>query len=177
MAAGMIVVLTIGAIGTLTYIRNPRLTPELRGFELAGELGCFACHGPGATGGVPNPGSDEQVIPAWDGGNAMMYVNNEQEIEEWILFGHPERLNHKHESPSDSGSLPLQMPAFEGVISDDELQDLVAYYKAVAAFEALPPDALIALASDQLGRPAAAGKRRAFPNSFFLKKDRYVRCK
>ncbi len=33
------------------------------------------------------------------------------------------------------------MPAFEGVISDGELQDLVAYYKAVAAFETLPPDA------------------------------------
>jgi mono/diheme cytochrome c family protein len=151
-AAGIVLIAVIGGFGALTYIRRPRLTPELRGFELAGELGCFACHGPGATGGVPNPGSDETVVPAWDGGNAMMYVRNEREIEEWILFGHPERLKdaHQHASsddpayedkPDESGYLPLSMPAYENVVSDDELKDLVAYYKAVATFEPLPPDA------------------------------------
>jgi mono/diheme cytochrome c family protein len=145
--AAVVLIAVIGGLGTLTYIRKPRLTPELRGFELARNLGCFACHGPGGTGGVPNPGSEEQEVPAWDGGNAMMYVENEREIEEWILFGHPERLKDAHQhAPSDDPAhekgerLPFSMPAFESVISEDELADLVAYYKAVAVFEPMPPD-------------------------------------
>jgi hypothetical protein len=62
----------------LTYFRKPRLTPALRGAQLAEELGCFACHGLRGTGGIPNPGSEEEEVPAWDGGTAMMYVKNEQ---------------------------------------------------------------------------------------------------
>jgi mono/diheme cytochrome c family protein len=96
------------------------------------------------------------MVPAWDGGNAMMYVNNEQEIHEWILYGHPKRLEDQHKeslkdeskvdadhdhSESESTSLPISMPAFESVLSTKELNDLVEYYKAVAAFETPPPEA------------------------------------
>lgn len=139
--------LTVAAIIGVAYLRQPRLTPALRGSEVAESMGCFACHGPGATGGVPNPGSEEEVVPAWDGGNAMMYVNNETEIREWILYGHPRRLQkehaeHEHGASSDhESSLPIEMPAFEGIISDKDLNDLVAYYKAVAFYEDPPPDA------------------------------------
>jgi mono/diheme cytochrome c family protein len=152
----ILVVFTGAVLGGLAYLRKPRLTPALRGSQLAEELGCFACHGPGGTGGIPNPRSEEEEVPAWDGGNAMMYVKNEQEIREWILYGHPKRLEDKHEHEhsadadvhgdedvaQDSDSpFPLRMPAFEGVVSDGELNDLVAYYKAVAAFESLPQEA------------------------------------
>jgi mono/diheme cytochrome c family protein len=82
----------LAAWGSLNYARSPRLTPELRGYELAERLGCHGCHGPRGTGGVPNPGSEEGEIPAWDGGTAMMYVENEDEIREWILDGRPWRL-------------------------------------------------------------------------------------
>jgi mono/diheme cytochrome c family protein len=126
-----------------------------------------------------HPGSDEREVPAWDGGNWMMYVKNEGEIREWILHGHPKRLQGEHEHgaenrqvASDSGgahthdggmshsqdghasgqeaeaaevtstsSPPLQMPAFEDVLSTDQVNDLVAYYKAVALFEQPPPQA------------------------------------
>ena len=149
----ILVMLAGGGLGGLTYLRKPRLTPALRGAQLAEKLGCFACHGPGGTGSIPNPGSEEEEVPAWDGGTAMMYVKNEQEIREWILYGHPKRLEdkHDHEPSGDpgahgdekdvqdgSGSLPVRMPAFEGIVSAGELHDLVAYYKAVAAFETLP---------------------------------------
>jgi mono/diheme cytochrome c family protein len=97
------VVLAGTTLGGLTYIRKPRLTPARRGAQLAEELGCFACHGPGGTGGIPNPGSEEEEVPAWDGGTAMMYVKNEQEIREWILYGRPKRLEdeHSHEAAGD----------------------------------------------------------------------------
>ena len=150
------IVVGVAAVGILSFIRKPRLTPALRGYEVAQAYGCFACHGPGGTGGVPNPGSEEEVVPAWDGGNAMMYVNNEQEIREWILYGHPRRPDQKsnedrggaprdhaeHDHNSDErGSPPVDMPAFEDVLSAGELDNLVEYYKAVAAFDTPPPEA------------------------------------
>lgn len=152
-----ILLLISGVLGTARYVRRPRLTPALRGYAVAVKLGCFACHGPGGTGGVPNPGSDEKRVPAWDGGNAMMYVQNEQEIREWILDGHPKRLDAMHDHSndtgtdghrhSDSGEFPgrtsplLKMPAYRDVISGIDFQNLVAYYKAVAAFDPLPSNA------------------------------------
>ena len=92
-----ILLLVAGVLGSAHYVRRPRLTPALRGYDVAAKLGCFACHGPGGMGGVSNPGSDEDHVPAWDGGNAMMYVQHEREIREWILDGHPKRLEDKHE--------------------------------------------------------------------------------
>jgi mono/diheme cytochrome c family protein len=123
---------------------------------LAEKLGCFACHGPRGTGGIPNPGSEAQEVPAWDGGTAMMYVKNEQEIREWILYGYPKRLENEHRHGHETSGnhvyhggenhvqdrnnlLPLRMPAFEDIISKKELEDLVAFFKAVAAFDTLPP--------------------------------------
>jgi mono/diheme cytochrome c family protein len=153
---GILVVLAAGAWGGFTYVRAPRLTPALRGSRLAEELGCFGCHGPGGTGGIPNPRSEAEQVPAWDGGTAMMYVENEGEIREWILYGRPKRLakERRHETPRDSldhgnenqldarrKRLPLDMPRFEGVVSEKELDDLVAFYKAVAAFDTPPAQA------------------------------------
>jgi mono/diheme cytochrome c family protein len=154
--AGGIVLIGVGAVAVLGAARKPRLTPAMRGARAAGDLGCFACHGPRGTGGVPNPGSDGREVPAWDGGTAMMYVKGEEEIREWILDGRPKRLAHESNraalpapgSDSTPGlardrarTLPLRMPAFAGIVSNGELDDLIAFYKAVAAFEAPPQDA------------------------------------
>lgn len=180
LAGTILVIPAVVALTVFSYVRRPRLTPALRGAQLAERFGCFACHGPAGTGGVPNPGSDEREVPAWDGGTSMMYVKNEGEIREWILYGHPERLEGEHEqdaerqqlAPDDPGgahthdggashtqdeqvssqtaeasavtsasSPPLEMPAFEGVLSTHQVNDLVAYYKAVALFEKPPPQA------------------------------------
>lgn len=135
--AGM-VFLALALWGALNYLQRPRYTAELRGHQIAERLGCFGCHGPGGTGGVPNPGSDEKEIPAWDGGTAMMYVNSVDEVREWILDGHPERLAEEHEHEHGPRDLPIAMPAFREVISDRELDDLVAYYQAVARYPGIP---------------------------------------
>ncbi len=158
----------LAAWGFFNYMRTPDLTAEVRGYELAESLGCHGCHGPRGTGGVPNPGSREREVPAWDGGTAMMYVKNEDEIREWILDGKPWRLALKDSldarrrqqeeqrardsfprpgevslrpRPPERTELPLRMPAYRGVIDTEQLADLVAYYKAVAVFEEMPEEA------------------------------------
>jgi len=148
--------LALGAMAVARF-KRPTLTPAMRGREAALKYGCFACHGPGGTGGIPNPGSKEKEVPSWDGGTAMMYVKSESEISEWILHGHPERLegeSHDREE-EESGRAeeaegthgrvspkgpPLHMPAFEGIIPQDELSDIVAYFKAVSGFGGIPDE-------------------------------------
>jgi mono/diheme cytochrome c family protein len=79
----------------------------------------------------------------------MMFVHNEQEIREWILDGIPERLAKKeaHRSSSaaaettqeaETDSPTVDMPAFRGIISSDDLENLVAYFKAIAVFDRIP---------------------------------------
>jgi mono/diheme cytochrome c family protein len=121
-------------------------------------------------------------IPAWDGGTAMMYVKNEDEIREWILDGRPWRLvlRDSLEARARRGSVvesvdenvprqpersafpepgrvelrprqlervtpPIRMPAYRGMVDEDQLEDLVAYYKVVAVYaddaEPMPADA------------------------------------
>lgn len=158
----------LAAWGFLARVRSPHLTPEQRGYALAEQLGCQGCHGPGGTGGVPNPGSSEGEIPAWVGGTAMMYIQKESEIREWIMDGKPWRLvlqdslaarhraadeeKHLRDSfpkpgevrlrprPLEGPKPPLHMPAFRNVINEAQLADLIAYYKAVAAFDPMPAD-------------------------------------
>lgn len=134
-ALGTAAGLCAAAVFALLWIRRPSASPELRGYRLAGRLGCFGCHGPGGTGGVPNPGSEEGEIPAWTGGTMMMYVRSDDEIAEWIRFGAPTRL---HRAPVPSGTPPIRMPGFAGRVSDGEVSDLVAYLRAVGG-RAVPP--------------------------------------
>src|SRR5262249_41268075 len=114
----------LAAWGFFNYARAPRLTPELRGYELAEQLGCHGCHGPRGVGGVPNIGTQEGEIPAWDGGMARMYVKDEKEIREWILDGRPWRLAmrdslnaHAMEKGADSTSEPSSRDAAQEMLS------------------------------------------------------------
>ena len=120
---------------------QPSPTPVSRGAQIAERLGCLTCHGPGATGGIANPGSEDAEVPAWDGGVAMMYVESEAEIREWILYGAPERLRAEVDAGEHDPDALVRMPAYEGRLDERELEDLVAFFKAVAAFEEWPDDA------------------------------------
>lgn len=120
-------VLSAAAVTLFWWIRRPAATPETRGHRLAERLGCFACHGTGGTGGMPNPGSEEGEVPGWTGGAPMMYVESDAEWREWILNGHPKR------KPRDPKRRDLlAMPAYREFLSPSELDDLVAYVRAVA---------------------------------------------
>lgn len=151
-----LLLLAAGVWGAYWYATTPRLTDEIAGYQLAEKLGCHGCHGPRGTGGTPNPKSDESEVPSWDGGTTMMYAKNEHELREWILDGVPRRLAEEHEHAHSHGpgdeprALPIRMPAFRHVISERELELLVAYVKAVAYWDTIPDAA-------RQGRRAAAG--------------------
>ena len=138
---GALVVALVG--GAVFFLRRPASTPALRGLRVAEDLGCFACHGPGGSGGVRNPGSPDRTVPAWDGGTAMMYVESEHEIREWILLGAPRRLRVAWAADPSKRPGLVRMPAYKGRLSEPELADLIAYFKAVSAFERPAPEAAV----------------------------------
>lgn len=97
--------------------------------ELAGRVGCFACHGPQGRGDTPNPGSLKGYVPSWSGPGFGELVRNESELREWILDGSPRRLR---ESPLAAFFLRRQlvrMPAFRDKLSEQELDRIVAYIR------------------------------------------------
>ena len=157
----MILTLSLGVLaamigaGLLAYERQPASTAAMRGFYLAHEMGCFACHGSGGISGESNHGSLWGETPPFRaGGSIMSFVQSDEEIREWILYGAPKRLwvDGKKPDPNHGsriGSLAdktewdhgkgvgglIKMPAFEAVFSPEELDDLVAYVKSVAEME------------------------------------------
>lgn len=139
------------AILLYPYVRDivldVEVTPAQRGYRIALRAGCFDCHGPDGSGGVKNPGSKDEEVPGFGGGTAMMWVKSEQEIREYILDGAPQR---KRADPAYRERLKAQllaMPAYRGHLSGGELDDLMAYLRAVSGL-IRPPDDLAAQGQD-----------------------------
>jgi mono/diheme cytochrome c family protein len=126
------VLLTANAI-----IRRPEITPAIRGKKIAESMGCFGCHGPEGFGGIPDPISPAGKAPGWEIGTAILYINNESDIQEWILNGTVEDP-HKHIETEPETIVP--MPAYGDILSDGELSDLIAYFKAVSGYASSIPD-------------------------------------
>jgi mono/diheme cytochrome c family protein len=97
------------------------------GRKTAMRLGCFGCHGPSGMGGVPNPGSFKGHIPPWDGEEFAELVRNQDELREWILEGTIERLAGNPAARFFLERQKTPMPAYHDHISDQELDELVAY--------------------------------------------------
>ncbi len=137
---GLIVACGVLASPLLVVVRRPLDNAFIRGERAAQRLGCLGCHGHGGGIGAANPGSDLGRIPPFSlGGAIKSYVQSDAEIREWILYGAPHRLKGKAASPG-----LIRMPAYEGVVSDPELEDLVVFVRTLAA----------------LGRPASLAVER-----------------
>jgi mono/diheme cytochrome c family protein len=113
-------------------------TAALRGERIARSMGCFGCHGPSGAGRVGDPTTPAGTVPGWDSGTAVMYIKSVEEIREWILFGAP-RGRAEEVKAAHRGAL-IPMPAYEGLLSEKELDDLVAYLLAVSGWNPEIPD-------------------------------------
>ena len=83
--------------------------------------GCINCHGPNGLGGVPNPQSPDQTIPPLAGSDFRQEFDTDQKIMEIIASG------------SVLGKQPIvSMPHWGGIITDPDMQALLAYLKVLA---------------------------------------------
>jgi mono/diheme cytochrome c family protein len=64
-----------------------------------------------------------------------MYAQSEGELREWILDGLPQRVKNDPEQMKLREKAVIRMPAWRGIVSESELDDLVAFVKAVSDFE------------------------------------------
>ncbi len=119
----------------------PEETAAVRGRAVAVRLGCFGCHGPDGVGGVANPGSEEGEVPAFIEQTQMMYVTGPAELREYVLDGAPARQLADPDYVERMARAALRMPAYRGLLTDAELDDLVAYLRAVSG-QVLPRDRL-----------------------------------
>lgn len=136
--ATLVAVLLIGETAWLAYpaIRGRLLgleeSPSVRGHRLAAELGCFACHGPGGAGGVPNKGSEEGHVPAFTEQTQMMYVKTTDDLREYILDGAPKRRREDPDYRARMEAAAVQMPAYRKFVSLRQVDDLVAFLRAAS---------------------------------------------
>jgi mono/diheme cytochrome c family protein len=136
-------------------ILPPRDNPAQRGRQLAAQFGCFNCHGPGGTGGVPNPGSKTGEVPSFHEGTLMMYAHSDQDLREYILDGAPATKLARAEYKAEQEAQALRMPAFRAEVTARQVDDLVAYLRASSGL--LEP----------LDDPAAKGVEIALANGCF----------
>ncbi len=118
----------------VTYIRaglpdvpdsTPVPVPQGQGAAVAGaalyvRYGCINCHGPNGLGGVPNPAAPDKTIPPLSGTDFRDEFNTNAKIIDFINSG-----------SVLGGPALVAMPHWGGIISDPDLQSLVAYIKTL----------------------------------------------
>jgi len=103
-----------------------------RGRELATRLGCFTCHGPGGSGGVRNPGSKSDTVPAFREQTPMMFVHSDQDVREYILDGAPAAKRVRESYRNEMAGQAIHMPAFRNSVGEQDIGSLVAYVRAAS---------------------------------------------
>jgi mono/diheme cytochrome c family protein len=94
--------------------------PAVAGAALYVRDGCINCHGPSGLGGVPNPLSEDKTIPPLSGQDFRKEFDTNAKIVNVIRSG------------SVIGKAPIaSMPHWGGILSDQDLADLVAYLKTL----------------------------------------------
>jgi mono/diheme cytochrome c family protein len=131
----VVAILLVVTAFVVRYVRRPHLSRVQRGWNVASQKGCFTCHGPGGIRGMADPGHGLDEVPPFSGGLITMYAQTEGEIREWILDGLPARVRNDPEQMKLRANALLAMPAWKGVLSARETDDLVAFVKAVSDFE------------------------------------------
>jgi len=104
---------------------QPASVPTGQGAAVAGaalyvRYGCINCHGPNGLGGVPNPLSQDTVIPPLSGQGFRHDFPTDKAIADVIRSG------------SVIGKAPIvSMPHWGGILSDQQIAELIAYLKTL----------------------------------------------
>jgi cbb3-type cytochrome c oxidase subunit III len=104
---------------------EPVAVPAGQGAAVAGSAlyvryGCINCHGPNGLGGVPNPLSADKSIPPLSGQGFRHDFPTDRAIADVIRSG------------SVIGKAPIvSMPHWGGILSDQQIAELIAYLKTL----------------------------------------------
>jgi mono/diheme cytochrome c family protein len=104
---------------------QPVSVPQGQGAAVAGSAlyvryGCVNCHGPNGLGGVPNPVSPDKTIPPLSGQGFRHDFPTDKAIADVIRSG------------SVIGKAPIvSMPHWGGILSDQQISELIAYLKTL----------------------------------------------
>jgi mono/diheme cytochrome c family protein len=114
-------VVAVSAVAAVVWWRSANIGSVQRGADLAVAQGCLGCHGgPGVSPLLPRSFADlDDVDPAT--------------LREWILDGMPRRVRQDPESRDALEAAAIRMPAWRGRLSLAQVDDLVAYLRALAA--------------------------------------------
>lgn len=124
--------------------------PLLRGRLLATEQGCVACHRPYRGTEIPNPGSRWGTVPRFEAGNAMMYAESVEEIEQFIRDGMPQSWSLDFEASARLAEQRIRMPAYGDRLAEPQIADLTVWASAVEDLES--PGAEAARSGRKLAR-------------------------
>ena len=102
-----------------------------RGSDLSRKWQCDSCHGAGASGGLPNPGSFTGFIPGWYGADFRELVKDRKEFDTWIREGSIPRLTEHPIASRFIRRQKVSMPAYEA-LTDTDLDELWSYAQWLA---------------------------------------------
>ena len=121
LATGLCLVAVSGVVMGILWWRSSNVGAVQRGADLAQAQGCLGCHeGPGVSPLLPRHFADlDDIDPAT--------------LREWILDGMARRVRQDPESRDALEAAPIRMPAWRGRLSRAQVDDLIAYLRAVAA--------------------------------------------
>jgi cytochrome c553 len=140
LAAVVLVVVGLALAGPALrqYWSARAANPVRRGVALARDLGCFACHGDAGGAGIPDPGGDDLAVPAWSGGLWMMYVEDDDEIREFILDGVSRARAESRSGREERERMAIAMPAYRSILGPRETEDLVAAFRVLSGMSRPP---------------------------------------
>ena len=115
-----------GAITAKLTVFAPETTPYTRGGLLVAEQGCLACHGESQTSEVRNlsiaEGVSDDLVPPIIGCELAP-----ADFKDWVLLGRPESAEGSEAWVAAREAMALQMPAYEGELSEQDVRDLRAW--------------------------------------------------
>jgi mono/diheme cytochrome c family protein len=105
---------------------SPPDEPAQRGEEIARRQ-CLGCHNVGGAGGLANAGSPFGYVPGLWGPDFHDLVRDEGELRQWIATGESERVARWPLVSWFWRRQRIRMPAFGDHLSEQDVDDLVAY--------------------------------------------------
>lgn len=103
----------VAAYAVLSGMSLPAADSSARkGYELARTWNCFACHGPGGSGGLDNPRSFTGFVPGWYGADFHDLVRDRAEFDEWLTRGQSRRLAENRVAAWFFGRQRIRMPRY-----------------------------------------------------------------